>query len=368
MKITSFKLDNQTKDWHLEETAFDNFNLLVGISGVGKTRILKTLQQVCQVATHDRLLQEVVDWNWKIGFVHASQEYEWVLKTSKDSIEPAIIYEQIIKKVAGQNRVVLERSQTTNQLDGQNLPKLINTQSAIYLLGAENSIAPIYSGFKRRLTFTDTRQAGEMAHPEKLLEKFKPRQEVGLEKFKESVTPLPTLTKAYLLQAFYQEEWHQISQEFNHIFPSVTEIKVSFTQRTEGFMYFFNIKENNQWISQPQMSFGMFHTLVYLIDISLAPRDSVIVIDEFENSLGINCMPELTDFIISKAPLMQFILTSHHPYIINNIPWKTWQLVTRKGGYVRVTNATQIPHLQTASSMEKFIQLINLPEYEEGIL
>jgi hypothetical protein len=70
----------------------------------------------------------------------------------------------------------------------------------------------------------------------------------------------------------------------------------------------------------------------------------------------------------SKAPLMQFILTSHHPYIINNIPWKTWQLVTRKGGYVRVTNATQIPHLQTASSMEKFIQLINLPEYEEGIL
>jgi len=34
-----------------------------------------------------------------------------------------------------------------------------------------------------------------------------------------------------------------------------------------------------------------------------------------------------------------------------------------------MTNATKIYQLQSASSIEKFIQLINLPEYdEEGIL
>jgi predicted ATPase len=116
------------------------------------------------------------------------------------------------------------------------------------------------------------------------------------------------------------------------------------------------------------MSSGMFRTLVHLVDISLAPPGSVILIDEFENSLGINCMPELTDFVMSKAALMQFILISHHPYIISKIPYKTWKLVRRKGGEVSVINATDIPQLQTGSRLNKFIQLANLPEYEEGIL
>jgi predicted ATPase len=102
--------------------------------------------------------------------------------------------------------------------------------------------------------------------------------------------------------------------------------------------------------------------------VSTAPAGSVIVIDEFENSLGINCMPELTDFILDKAIERQFILTSHHPYIIHNIPWNKWQIVSRHDSDVKVTYAPDIPELDTASSLDKFTQLINLPEYEGGIL
>ena len=139
--------------------------------------------------------------------------------------------------------------------------------------------------------------------------------------------------------------------------------------RTILYLY-FNIKErtSHDWISQLDMSSGLFRTLVLITEISLAPRGSVIVIDEFENSLGINCMPDLTDFVMSKAPLMQFILTSHHPYIISKMPTKTWKLIRRQGGHVSVINATDIPQLQKGSRVNKFIQLAHLPEYEDGIL
>ena len=79
----------------------------------------------------------------------------------------------------------------------------------------------------------------------------------------------------------------------------------------------------------------------------------------FENSLGINCMPELTNFILDKSPDLQFILTSHHPYIINNLPWQTWQVVSRSGSSIKATKATDISALDTASSLDKFTQLIN---------
>jgi predicted ATPase len=108
----------------------------------------------------------------------------------------------------------------------------------------------------------------------------------------------------------------------------------------------------------------MYRVLTCLIDILAAPDGSVIVIDEFENSLGINCMPQLTDFILDKSPNLQFILTSHHPYIINNIPWETWQLVSRTNGTIKSKKATDIPELDTASSLDKFTQLINLLEYD----
>ena len=109
----------------------------------------------------------------------------------------------------------------------------------------------------------------------------------------------------------------------------------------------------------------MYVTLTYLIEITSAPEGSVFVVDEFENSLGINCMPQLTDFILDKSPNLQFILTSHHPYIINNIPWKTWQLVSKTNGTIRSRKAVDIPTLNTASSLDKFTQLINLLDHEE---
>jgi predicted ATPase len=155
------------------------------------------------------------------------------------------------------------------------------------------------------------------------------------------------------------------------MFASVEDVKASASNELDSswIRHELMIREKGSevWILQPEISSGMLRALVHLIELTLAPRGSVIVIDEFENSLGINCMPQLTDFILSRASDLQFIITSHHPYVINKIPPETWKLVTRKGGCVRVISAKDIPSLQKISHQQAFIRLINLPEFEEGI-
>ncbi|MEK8017359.1 MAG: AAA family ATPase [Candidatus Parabeggiatoa sp.] len=374
MKIKSFKLDDNNRNWHIEETHFDNFNLLVGISGVGKTKILKMLEEVCHVATEGE--HKFNGMAWQMSFEHANHEYEWALKSalpkqnfSKNPNQSSIVYEKIVMKHDNQTVMIVDRSDNSFLFNGKAMPKLKKTESAITLLSEEPSIAPIADAFKKML-FSDTLQRkslNALVNPEDLIVD---ETRTSFEQFKENSVQQPTVIKAYQFQALYKNEFNSVKQDIIDIFPSIEDIKVTVTKKAEGYDFYFNIKEktSHEWISQLDMSSGLFRTLVLMTEISLAPRESVIIIDEFENSLGINCMPDLTDFVMSKAPLMQFILTSHHPYIISKMPTKTWKIIRRQGGQVSVINATDIPQLQKASRLNKFIQLAHLPEYEDGIL
>ena len=91
------------------------------------------------------------------------------------------------------------------------------------------------------------------------------------------------------------------------------------------------------------------------------------MIDELENSLGVNCLPDVARRMLKGLDQVQYLATSHHPRVINEIPFDRWKLVTRRGSGVRVVNARDIASLDRASSLEKFTELINLPEYVEGV-
>jgi hypothetical protein len=63
---------------------------------------------------------------------------------------------------------------------------------------------------------------------------------------------------------------------------------------------------------------------------------------------------------------IQFVITSHHPYIINQIHYKNWKLVTRAGGEVKVQNATDLMDF-SKSRQQAFMQLTQLEEFTTGI-
>ena len=378
MKINNFSFSSNSQSIHIEKVFFDGLNLLVGASGVGKTRILRSLDQICDVAKGSSIDFEDVEWT--INFSHFGKDYRWDLKASSLNDETflsthehsEISYEKLIEFRGNHEIEILHRSGTGSKLNGTDLPKLKRTESAITLLAEEDSIEPIAEGFKRFI-FNQMPQRIVIStglDPSNLsISLNNPNHHIDLQKFKEASVNFPTVFKGYYLQKFFSQVFEEIKETYINIFPSVKNIRVTVDRESANeYNLLFELEEDilGDWISQQQISSGMYQTLTYLVDIFSAPDGSVIVIDEFENSLGINCMPQLTDFILDKLPDLQFILTSHHPYIINNIPWKTWQLVSRTNGIIISRKAIDIPTLDTASSLDKFTQLINLLKYEDS--
>ena len=106
MKIQSFKFSNNKENWHIEEVKFEDLNLLVGGSGVGKTRILKALELICDVAIGRN--RNLDDLEWSINFSHLGQNYRWELKSSSikneeifinlnESEQTEIVYEKLVR-------------------------------------------------------------------------------------------------------------------------------------------------------------------------------------------------------------------------------------------------------------------------------
>ena len=372
MKIKDFSFRSNSENWYIEKIYFNELNLLVGASGVGKTRILRALELICAVAKGQT--PTIDDVAWIINFSHLGRDYRWELKAAK-SIDKAfpseaeqseILYESLVEFKDNSEVSIFRRSNTESSLNNEKLPKLKKTESTIALLSEEESISPVVEAFKRFI-FNETPQQAltsvlsdpnDLAYHKKL---------PTFQAFKVDSVNAPTVFKAYLLQRFFPDEFEKVKGAYIEVFPNIQEIRVEVKPGSGNqYILLFEIKENglDNWISQNRISSGMFRTLIHLIEILLAPEESVIVIDEFENSLGINCMPELTEFILERSPELQFILTSHHPYIINSIPWTNWQVISRVGNNITARKTTDIPELETASSLDKFTQLIDLLEFE----
>ena len=165
-----------------------------------------------------------------------------------------------------------------------------------------------------------------------------------------------------------------IFEQFQDIFPSVTKIETGWSATWIPNELKSNIALNilvyEEGVANPipfeRLAAGMQKTLEILVQVALCPDHSLILLDEFENSLGLNCMSSVTDAILSSHRGLQFIVTSHHPYVINNIDIKYWKIITRDGSLVQATPALNFG--LGKSRHEWFFQLINLEAFSTGKL
>jgi len=392
MAIRKFQLVDKFRGWTLNEVSFSTFNLLVGISGVGKTRILQSLQSVRQAGLFDASYAN--GCNWTLELESEGMKFLWEAETSlvakvvqlpgsdedaeRQSAEtPCFIRECIVRD---DEVVLVARSEDKFLFNGVQLPKLKNTESAITLLRDEESIAPINRTLSR-FVFSEhliPPFAYMMMYNAHRLSQLRERYHT-LDALREA-TGVPTLLKAYILQEDYPDEFQRIKDDYSEIFAPVSDVRLGKLSELDSSgavdalllkmdRLVLGVKEGgvHGWITNQRISSGMLRILVHLIELAMAPPGTVIMIDEIENSLGVNCLPELTDRFLEHSSEIQFILTSHHPYVINNVPSNRWKIVTRRGSTVTVLDADSIPALKTASAHEKFILLMNTKEYEEGI-
>lgn len=395
MTIKTLEYEDRQRRWKLERTELDAFNLLVGVSGAGKTSVIQALREV-------RSMGLGLPWEYRPGSEHRwcielqaddGNVYRWEAEVSalegvtkqarqdqsQDSPRPnsaRFVRERITGVTRGRDGDIVERSPEQFPFRGKRLPRLKDTESAISLLHAEELITPLHRTLDRILFGRSALDQPSFLDPN-YAEAWKTQPPDSVDELREQ-TDMPLLLQAYLARLHFPEVFESIRAHYLDIFGSVTDVTVDSMEKvdpTEAQVTPFwedltlAIKEHGTegWIVAPCISSGMQRTFYHLAELALAPPGTTIVVDEYENGMGVNCLPAVTDLFLRRQDALQFILTSHHPYVIENIPRDWWRVVTRHGGTVSVRPAREIPGLNTRSRQDAFTLLLNSSVYQEGI-
>lgn len=395
MSIVKFEFRDRNRFWELETTTFqESLNLLVGVSGVGKTRILKSLYAVCSAGAGKRG-KLLFDCSWSLSVKIDSRTYTWSAKTCEGGRgEQSLLSvdddgNMELLEFEGRRRTVYRheeircddesvhvlRQNDQITLNGKKLPKLKSTESLLSLL-QEDDITPLNQALARVHMSSGSQFSTPIVPPgfrEKTFKRFKGKSFESIQQ----ETRIPFLLRALIFQENWPREFRRrVVDIYQEVFPDVQEVKIDvhsefMPEREQGSLRMLDIafkeRDVDGWVASKSMSSGMRRTLLHILELALAPPGTVVLIDEYENSMGVNCLPAVTDQLLDRLGELQFIVTSHHPYVISNINKKHWMLVSRCGSSVKVTPAAQVPALDTCSSQDAFIQLINADEYQGGV-
>jgi len=379
MYIKSLIYEDQSTGWKLEKIEFKPLTLLVGISGVGKTQILKALLNLKEIS-HGKSLNGLKweiefktskghDCKWCGAFENKGFISELITAFVKDEYgkdKPYINNEQLF--IDGKQ--IIDRNSTGITFNDKKTVKLSQQESVISLLKEEDVIKEIHEDFEEILFEDNTMTINGFQINDEITLKLKKYK--NLKDIRNSNENIKT--KLCLLYKNQKKLFEEIENAFIDIFPYIENIKIEPIGDCYKQLPFFQespliqIKEKNvsHWIDEFIISSGMLRTLIHIAELYLCADNTVILIDEFENSLGINCINDLTSSLVSSERNLQFIITSHHPYIINNIGISHWKLVTRKGSVVTAIDAEKFGIGK--SKHQAFTQLLNLDAYTDGVI
>ena len=387
MPILKLEFEDVKHPWHLLPVAFDDFNLLVGLSGVGKTRTLRLLNRLGQAARgtgHD-----LGDCQWTVEVETSAGTYAWRAKTEADASAgnaddedddavvrvPArskarFVAEEVVSEAGA---IVARRTADELSIQGQAVPRLRSRDSIISLIDEEPilSLRQALAGIHFSRARTERPVLYDQSKLKRLLE-----EEPSLESLKEN-RKLDLVTKAYLLRQRFPEQFAKVEEQLIDIFGTIEQLDVGRTSELsrrrfvdEPFDFLvpaFRERGIDGWVDAFDMSSGMHRTLLHLLELHLEPPGSVLLVDEYENGMGVNCLPQVTDTLFERRGEVQLVFTSHHPYVINNVPKEQWRIMRRRGHEVEVLRKGDVARLDTASEIDSFVQLINAPEFTEGL-
>ncbi len=377
MKINTFEFNDKSRQWRLSKTSFEKLTLLVGASGVGKTQMLRAIHALKEISKGESI--NGIVWNvnfdtvigdtyvWEGEFeekevpVFDIEEDESVEKTSK------IVFEKIFKN----GELLVDRQRDKIVFRGNETIKLTREKSLLNHL--EEDFVNEMKEAIGKIQLSD--------HSDSQKEPFKinlfnannlAKKYDTLKKIRQS--DLDIRVKMFLAYKADKKTFSRIKDRFIDIFPQVEDVKIApieFEDEDDVPVFmkeypFIQIKESGvpKWVRQNRISSGMFRSLLHISELYLSREGTLFLIDEFENSLGINCIDELTADILQSRRELQFILTSHHPYIINSISFNNWKLVTRTKGVVKTRDASELN--LGKSKHDAFMQLLQLEEYQTG--
>ncbi|MFU2167377.1 AAA family ATPase [Lelliottia nimipressuralis] len=359
---------------------FGRKNFLVGISGSGKSTILNALYTLVQIASGSSSPADT----WNVVFRDKeNRKVEWSGKFSKkgefdeDGAEKAELIEE---KITVDGASFLLKKGELITLENKEFPIIDATKSNLYIFRNQDSLKTIYESISSLIISgaLEANSGSLMAIPY-ISSVYEEAVKKTLHNENQSIKDVVLINdrrlsakeRVIFAHKYDQKAFEDLVFVYTSIFPSVENILTKQIRNLASDSKYTNHRgsviqlklKDGTLVEQGHISSGMFKTLLVLADIILSPDECVILMDEIENSLGLNCLQEvLNELIISNK---QIILTTHHPKIINNAPKNSWKIVTRKANEISVHDASVLK--SNNNSHDPFFQLINSEIYKCGV-
>jgi predicted ATP-dependent endonuclease of OLD family len=374
MKLLKYELTTPLRDeFKFDTVDFGRINLLVGDSGTGKTRFLNTIVNFFKQLTSNKVS---FIGNWNVMFESDGSIYTYklnVIQSDKSPRERTIAFEELTMD----SKSIFKRENGVIIWNNNKMPKLSSDQSCFSLL-EDDMITPIYTNMKKIIArrfsgneLADNFQLGTIvsnAPDNPIPPHIKTLGDLAVE-------PIDFHNKMYILQKMIPQDYSKVISFIKAAFPFIQEADVQDMMKVlpnfQGALntHVFCIRERNieKWIPTNGISSGMQKIFLLILDTFLLQDAGILLIDEYENSLGVSAINFLPDLIENISQNCQFIITSHHPYIINNIPIESWRVFHRDGMNVHITDGAILKKKYARSRQDHFVQLINDPLYNGGI-
>lgn len=379
MKIRSFEYSSDARGgWSLSKIDLHSgINLFVGASGAGKTRALNMLTNICAFASTG---QRFCDGTWTMHFDHDGKDYTWRFSGKFDEDrKPEITSEELWEGgPMNEGTLLFIRDKDQFLFKDKAVPKLSPHNSCIFLLREEDAISKAHDGFsqvlRRNFFGEDLNSAVALAtKPVGIVKRLEKKKSIDV-LYKNGAATFPLGVRLSLVQEFFPQIYDQIKEHFQRVFPFVKSMSITIGSEMyelpfAGDIPVLHIGEgaNQRPVPLQEMSSGMQKVLLIITDILTAPSEMLYMIDEYENSLGVNAIDFLAPFLIECGGDRQFIVTSHHPILINAIPVLDWYVFHRKGTRIEVVYGPQLADRYGVSKQQKFTQLLNDPIFAEGV-
>ena len=372
VKLKWIEFENLRTGLKIERVVFnDDITLLVGLSGVGKTQILNAIEYSLKLAVNKNLRLE--PYNTTLCFQIGEEVYVWSYRIQQDHAEDIFESKEIkyffayekLQNIKGD--ILMQRTPDTIQVTGYDkVPTPKKDESLLVQYSEDAFVKPIISEMLKLYPIEiemDVRgaiaQESFNMFKAKIKESFKENEKQPFEKF----SHLPVPLKIYITKEYYPQMYAQIFSAVKELFMEINSIDI--VEDPDREIYMVAIDVYGKRLLQHEIYNGMLKTIYYIVELITMSKNSLVLIDEFENGLGVNCIDVLAELLLGERRDLQFVITSHHPKIINQISNKKWKIIERD--IATVKNFTAEEYGIMHSQHDAYFNLINRWEFEGKI-
>lgn len=340
MKLNWIEFKNIETGLECERVTFNiDTTLLVGLSGVGKSQILHAILMSLGIASGSlNNIAYLHDFAAKLNFTIEDKLYEWSYRIEKNiNDQMLIIKPDSISFCFKEERLICNGEEIAFRNDSNLMLKDFNDfpapkkdESLLSQYSEDPKFQQIFQDFRKICPLDLDMDVRGVVGKEAFISIVKQVENL-IKSNKNEFTffsRLPVSIKLYIARKFFKDTIYvQIFDYIKELFPDIEDIDVVENSRDNTFV--ISIVTYGRKLLQQDISNGMLKTIYYIVELVTMRADSLVLIDEFENGLGVNCLNVLADLLLHERKDLQFIITSHHPTIIGGIPASKWKIIDR---------------------------------------